>query len=99
MLYRYRYSVGQKAMFVSLWLLSGLFVTANFFANPIFSLDNSTQTLSMLMAVLQVSLLVVLWCQFAKASCSISGMLRWLGAGVLVLPYFAQVGFLSYITL
>lgn len=98
MFYRYHYSLGQKAAFVALWLLSGLFVVVNYFSNPILAIDDSAQTLSMLVVVSQILLLVVLWCQFAKSSCSMKGMLRLLGAGVVVLPYMAQLGLLSYIS-
>lgn len=99
MISRYRYSLGQKAAFVTLWFLSGLFVTVNYFSNPILAIDDSARTLSVMVVLSQVLLLVVLWCQFAKASCSMKGMLRWLGAGVVILPYVAQLGLLSYITL
>jgi hypothetical protein len=95
----YHYTFAQKAMFMSLWLFGSLFVVVNFFSNPLLSISSAVPTLSMTVAVAQVALLVLLWCQFAKASCSMGGMLRWLGAGIILLPYAVQVGLLSYITL
>ena len=97
-MYRYHYSFGQRTAFVALWLLSGLFVTVNYFSNPILAIDDSAKTLSLLVILSHVLLLIVLWFQFAKASYSMKGMLRWLAAGVIVLPYVVQLGLLSYIT-
>lgn len=98
MFYRYQYSFGEKATFIALWLLGSLFVAVNFFSNPILSIDASARTLSTSVAISQVLLLMTLWFQFVKASCSMNGMLRWLGLGVIVLPYLSQVGLLSYIS-
>lgn len=101
MLYRdqYQYTFGQKAMFIALWLLSSLFVVVNFFSNPLFAIDESAKTLSDWVVVGQALLLLTLWFQFTKAHASMTGMLRWLGIGVIGLPYLAQVAFLTYISL
>jgi hypothetical protein len=98
-MYRYHYTFAQKAMFMSLWLFGSVFVAINFFSNPLLSMSSSTPILSMTVTFVQVTLLLLLWWCFVKASYSMGGMLRWLGAGIIILPYVAQVGLLSYITL
>lgn len=96
--YRYHYSFAQKVVFLSLWFLGSLFVLINFLSNPILSVGGSAPTLSMALVTAQVLLLATLWCLFFKASCSMGNMLRWFAAGVVVLPYLAQIGLLSYQT-
>lgn len=92
----YRYTFGQKAMFVALWLSASIFVFINLFSNPLLSLSSAMPTLSEALALAQFLLLGSLWYLFSKASYSMESILRWLGVGIIILPYLVQVGLLSY---
>jgi hypothetical protein len=94
--YRYHYPFVQKVMFLSLWILGGFFVLINFLSNPILSVESTAPVLSMALVTIQVGLLITLWCMFFKASCSMGQMLRWFVVGVVILPYLAQIGLLSF---
>lgn len=98
MRHRYHYSFGQKAMFLSLWLVASLLVVINFYSNPLLSIHGEAPMLSMTLVSVQSVTLITLWCLFSKASCSMAGMLRWLGIGIIILPYIVQLGLLSYLT-
>lgn len=91
----YHYSFGEKAVFFGLWLFGGLYVLINFMSNSILSVYGSVPVLSVGITLVQIVLLVSLWCVFNKASCSIGKLMRWLVAGILILPYAAQFLVLS----
>lgn len=98
MVSRYSYTVIQKITFVTLWVMAVLFVIINYFSNPLLSVDSATPLLSKGLAVTQAMMLVTLWGLFFRACCSMEGILRWLGIGVIVLPYIIQLGLLYYLT-
>lgn len=91
----YHYSFVEKIAFLGLWLFGGLYVLINFMSNSILSVYSSAPVLSVGVTLVQIVLLVSLWCVFSKASCSIGKLVRWLVAGILILPYVVQFLVLS----
>lgn len=99
MFFNYRYTFPEKCLFMTLWLMGGLFVAINAFSNPIASLSSLSQMVSIGVSIFQAAVLLMVWVRFSNQRCSIGDALRTLGLGVVALPYTVAVGQLFYTSL